>query len=128
MRTQHTGAPRFRTSSVRQFAFVVVLAAACSAPAADLPRWFGGALRLAPVFDTSFGNPTPPPPASAAHWRKFLALYTAFKQAHGARSSAHQGIDPDRFGRWVVLHGVTDPVEIAIMVNLYLWIERAGAV
>jgi hypothetical protein len=73
--------------------------------------------RWSPVLDISFGNPTPPPPVSAAHWRRFVELYAGFKLVH-------PGTDPERFARWAVLHEVRDPLELSILVSLYVWAER----
>jgi hypothetical protein len=65
----------------------------------------------------SYTNPTPPPPASAAHWWRFVELYTGFKLVH-------RGTDPERFARWALQHGVRDPLELSILVSLYLWAEK----
>lgn len=46
-----------------------------------------------------------------------MRMYSEFK-------ALHRDEDHALFRRWVILHGISDPRDVAVMVALYIWIER----
>lgn len=97
---------------------VAILGLAMAAPSRASWWWHPAA---AGTHRYAIGNPTPPPPVSAASFRQFLRLLAEF-------NTHFHGFDPHAFRAWVMLRGITDPHEVATMVELYVWFARNRAV
>lgn len=76
-------------------------------------------LSVAPTWTIS-GQPLPPPPS---HLLPLLPRFAVLLQGYIALDGA--GKLP--FGAWVVANGITDPVVVQGMVELYVWVLRGAA-
>lgn len=57
----------------------------------------------------------PPPPVTPALWAKFMRLVTAYE----AQNAGENGDNPVSFAVWIVMNGVTDPMEQWCL--MWLW-------